>query len=144
MFESLSHWLDTLKQESRLFEHPEDEILHSALASVLYHFIIADQQADAREKHEFERLLKQECDLDDEQVDHLYQAAKASSDNLKGDLHTLNIYLKHNPMVRMTFMRKLLQLIDIHGTRREELDLFFDTLHEVFPEIKDLNRDQEL
>jgi uncharacterized tellurite resistance protein B-like protein len=141
MFESLSHWLDTLKEESRLFEHYEDEILHSALASVLYHLIIADQQVDAREKHEFERLLKQEFDLDDEQIEHLYQAAKASSADLKGDLHTLNIYLKRNPSVRMTFMRKLLQLIDIDGTRREELDIFFDTLHEVFPEIKELNRE---
>ena len=106
MFESLSHWLDALKQESRLFEHYEDEMLHSALASVLYHFINADQQVDAREKHEFERLLKQEFDLDDEQIEHLYQAAKATSADLKGDLHTLNIYLKHNPSVRMTFMRK--------------------------------------
>jgi uncharacterized tellurite resistance protein B-like protein len=141
MFESLSHWLDTLNQESKLFEHSEDEILHSALASVLYHFISADQRVDAREKHEFERLLRQEFDLDDEQIEHLYQAAKASNADLKGDLHTLNIYLKRNPSVRMTFMRKLLQLIDIDGTRREELDLFFDTLHEVFPEIKDLDRE---
>jgi uncharacterized tellurite resistance protein B-like protein len=141
MFESLSHWLDTLNQESKLFEHSEDEILHSALASVLYHFISADQRVDAREKHEFERLLRQEFDLDDEQIEHLYQAAKASNADLKGDLHTLNIYLKRNPSVRMTFMRKLLQIIDIDGTRREELDLFFETLHEVFPEIKDLDRE---
>jgi hypothetical protein len=35
MFDSLKHWFDSLKEESKLFEHREDEILHSALASVL-------------------------------------------------------------------------------------------------------------
>jgi uncharacterized tellurite resistance protein B-like protein len=50
MFESLTHWFNSLKNESKLFDHPEDEILHSALASVLYHVISADQHVDAREK----------------------------------------------------------------------------------------------
>jgi uncharacterized tellurite resistance protein B-like protein len=144
MFESLSHWFDTLKQESKLFEHPDDEILHGALASMLYHFMRAGQSVDARERHEFERILKQEFELDDAQVRHLYQAAQASSGDLHADLHTINFHLKHNPMARMLFMRKLLQLIDIHGAERAELDLFYETLHEVFPEIKAIGRDEEL
>jgi hypothetical protein len=41
-------------------------------------------------------------------------------------------------------MRKLLQLIDIHGTAKEELDLFYETLHEVFPEVKGLKDEDEL
>ncbi|MDH3631152.1 MAG: TerB family tellurite resistance protein [Gammaproteobacteria bacterium] len=144
MFESLTHWFDTLKEQSKLFDHPEDEILHSALASVLYHIISADQHVDAKEKHEFDRILKQEFDLSDEQVDHLYRAAKGSTADVHGDLHTLNFYLKHNPAVRMTFMRKLLQLVDVQGAHREELDLFYETLHEVFPEVKDLNQEDDL
>ncbi len=144
MFESLTHWFDTLKERSKLFDHSEDEILHSALASVLYHVISADQHVDAKEKHEFDRILKQEFDLDDEQVDHLYRAAKGSTADVHGDLHTLNFYLKHNPAVRMTFMRKLLQLVDVDGAHREELDLFYETLHEVFPEVKDLNQEDDL
>jgi uncharacterized tellurite resistance protein B-like protein len=144
MFKSLSHWLDSLKDESKLFEHPEDEILHSALASVLYHIISADEHVDAREKHEFERILKQEFDLDDDQVEHLYQAAKSATADVHGDLHTLNFYLKRNPAMRMVFMRKLLQLIDIHGTRKEELKVFFATLHEVFPEVKEIGNDENL
>jgi len=144
MFESLTHWFDTLKEQSKLFDHPEDEILHSALASMLYHVISADQHVDAKEKHEFDRILKQEFDLSDEQVDHLYRAAKGSTADVHGDLHTLNFYLKHNPAVRMTFMRKLLQLVDVHGAHREELDLFYETLHEVFPEVKDLNQEDDL
>ena len=144
MFESLTHWFDNLKNESKLFDHPEDEILHSALASVLYHVISADQHVDAKEKHEFDRILKQEFDLNDEQVNHLYRAAKGSMADVHGDLHTLNFYLKHNPSVRMTFMRKLLQLVDVDGAHREELDLFYETLHEVFPEVKDLNREDDL
>jgi len=119
MFESLTHWLDSLKEESKLFDHPEDEILHSALASVLYHVISADEHVDAREKHEFERILKQEFDLDDAQVEHLYQAAKSASADVQGDFHTLNFYLKRNPTMRMVFMRKLLQLTDGHGTQKQ-------------------------
>mgnify|MGYP001825588108 FL=1 len=144
MFESLTHWFDTLKDQSKLFDHPEDEILHSALASVLYHVISADQHVNAKEKHEFDRILKQEFDLNDEQVDHLYQAAKGSTADVHGDLHTLNFYLKQNPAVRMTFMRKLLQLVDVHGAHREGLDLFYETLHEVFPEVKDFNQEDDL
>ena len=144
MFESLTHWFDSLKNEGKLFEHPDDEILHSSLASVLYHVISADQHVDAKEKHEFARILKQEFDLDDVQVKHLYAAAKSSSADIHGDLHTLNFYLKRNPAVRMVFMLKLLQLIDIHGTAKEELDLFYETLHEVFPEVKDLKDEDEL
>ncbi|MCP4878063.1 MAG: hypothetical protein GY896_21625 [Gammaproteobacteria bacterium] len=144
MFKSLNHWFDTLKDESRLFEHPEDEMLHSALASVLYHVMNADQRVDAREKREFDRILKQEFDLDQDQVDHLYLAAKGSTADAPDDLHTINFYLKRNPAARMLFMRKLLQLVDIHGAHRRELDLFYETLHEVFPEIRDIDRQQAL
>jgi uncharacterized tellurite resistance protein B-like protein len=144
MFDSLKHWFDSLKQESLLFEHRDDEVLHSALASVLYHVISADQHVDARKKREFDRILKQELDLDDEQIDYLYRAAKASTADARGDLHTLDFYLKHNPAVRMTFMRKLLQLIDIEGVYPQELDVFFEALHEVFPEVKEIGRDENL
>ena len=144
MFESLAHWFENLKNESKLFDHPEDEILHSALASVLYHVINADNHVDAKEKHEFDRILKQEFDLNDEQVDHLYQAAKGSTADVHGDLHTINFYLKHNPVVRMTFMRKLLQLVDVHGTHQGELDVFYETLHEVFPEVKEIDPEANL
>ena len=144
MFESLTHWFDSLKQESKLFEHAEDEILHIALASVLYHVISADEHVDARKKHEFGNILKQEFDLDDAQVEHLYLAAKGSTEDVQGDLQIINLYLKHNPAVRMTFMRKLLQLVDVHGVHKGELDLFFEALHEVFPEVKDMKGDQKL
>ena len=144
MFESLTHWFDTLKNESKLFDHPEDEILHSALASVLYHVINVDKHADAKEKREFGRILKQELDLNDEQVNHLYLAAKGSTADVHGDLHTINFYLKKNPAVRMTFMRKLLQLVDVHGVHKGELDLFYETLHEVFPEVKELGNEEAL
>jgi uncharacterized tellurite resistance protein B-like protein len=125
MFDSLKHWFDSLKEESKLFEHREDEILHSALASVLYHVISADQHVDSKEKHEFERILKQEFDLDDDQVEHLYHAAKGSTEDVHGDLHTIN-------------------LVDVHGTHGEELELFFETLHEVFPEIREIRGDADL
>lgn len=144
MFDSLKHWFESLQEDSKLFEHRDDEILHSALASVLYHVISADQQVNKREKHEFDRILKQEFDLNDEQVAHLYQAARGSTADVHGDLHTINFYLKRNPAMRMTFMRKLLQLVDIHGTHGEELALFYEALHEVFPEVREINGDEDL
>ena len=42
----------------------------------------------------------------------------------------------------MRFMQRLLQLIDIHGTHSPELDLFYETLHEVFPNLKDVGTNE--
>ena len=44
----------------------------------------------------------------------------------------------------MTFMHKLLQLVDVHGAHEGELQIFFDALHEVFPEVKDIRDDADL
>jgi uncharacterized tellurite resistance protein B-like protein len=136
MFESLRHWIESIKDESRLFRHPDDEVLHSALASLLYHFISQEKRHDGREKHEFDRLMKQEFGLSQAQVDHLYQHAKSATGELHGDLQIIDAHLKDNPAVRMQFMQKLLQLINIHGTQSSELDLFYETLHKVFPDVK--------
>jgi uncharacterized tellurite resistance protein B-like protein len=139
MFESVKHWFDSLDEQGRLFEHRDAEILHAALAAVLYRVISADHNVDARKRREFGRILQQEFDLDDTQVEQLYRAARsASGEDVRADLHTINYYLKHNPAVRMNFMRKLLQLIDVEGVYTEELDVFFVALHEIFPEIREL------
>jgi len=136
MFESLTHWFDSLEKESRLFNNAEEEALHSALASVLYHIISADNRVVSREKHNFATILKQECGLDDEQVSHLYEAAKASTSDPHTDLQTVSYYLKDNPGLRMSFMNKLNQLVDIDGIKDGELEIFYDALHLVFPEIE--------
>ena len=143
MFDSLKHWFESLTEDSKLFEHRDDEILHVALASVLYHVLAADPHGiDRRDRHEFDRVMRQELDLNDAQIDHLYTAAKTSTADIHGDLHTINFYLKRNPAMRMTFMRRLLQLVDVHGAHEAELALFFETLHEVFPEVRDLHNDR--
>ena len=82
-------------------------------------------------------FLKQEFDLDQDQVEHLYAAVKGSTADLHGDLHTINSYLKKNPVARMNFMQKLLQIVNIHGTHDGELQVFYEVLHEVFPEVKE-------
>ena len=138
MFESVKHWFDSLEKQSRLFNDPDDEVLHSALASVLYHIISADDQVDSREKHEFSAILKQEFNLNEEQIEHLFLAAKSSTLELLSDLQTVNHYLKQTPTVRMNFMSKLIHLIDIDGVKDRELDIFYETLHLVFPEVKKL------
>ena len=136
MFDSLKHWFASLEEESKLFNNPQEEVLHSALASVLFHIISADKQVVIKEKHRFATILKQEFELDDDQVSHLYQAAKTSTSNPHDDLQTVNHYLKKNPVLRMNFMKKLNQLVDINGVQDSELDIFYEALHTVFPEVK--------
>ncbi|MCP4188763.1 MAG: hypothetical protein GY763_14260 [Gammaproteobacteria bacterium] len=138
MFESLKHWFDSLQDGSKLFDHRHDEVLHSALASVLFHIISANQHVAVREKRMFADILKQECDLNDEQIDYLYQAASQSVSDWHEDLHTINVFLKQNPGMRMNFMKKLIRLIDVDGVQDGELEAFYETLHEVFPEVKQL------
>jgi uncharacterized tellurite resistance protein B-like protein len=138
MFDSLKHWFDSLAQESKLFQHPEDEALHSALASVLYHIVNANKQVDKREMRLFTKIMKQEFGLKDDQIDYLYQTASQSTADWHSDLHTINEFLKTKPVVRMNFMKKLIQLVDVDGIQENELEAFYETLHEVFPEIKEL------
>ena len=45
-------------------------------------------------------------------------------------------------MLRLEFMRRLLQLIDVGGIYPEATDIFFETLHEFLPEVKDLRDDE--
>ncbi len=136
MFESLKHWFDSLEKESKLFNNPEEEALHSALASVLFHIINADKQVARKEKKKFSDILKQEFELNDEQSEHLYQAAKSSTSDPHADLQTVNQYLKPNPVLRMNFMNKLNQLVDIDGVNDRELAIFYEALKLVFPELK--------
>ncbi len=136
MFESLKHWFDSLQEGSKLFSHRQDEALHSALASVLYHIINVNQQVAGRERRMFADILKQECDLNDEQIEHLYQVASQSASDWHADLHTINGFLKQNPGVRLNFMKTLIRLIDVDGVQDGELEAFYETLHEVFPEVK--------
>lgn len=136
MFESIKHWFASLGEESRLFVDVDDEVLHCALASLLYHFIAAEKRHDGREKHEFDRLMKHELGLAQPQIDHLYQAARSAKGELYEDLQTISAHLKDNPSVRMRFMRKLLRLVNLHGVHSDELKLFYETLHEVFPDVQ--------
>lgn len=136
MLESLKHWFTSIPEQSRLFRDSDDEMLHSALASLLWHFIALDDRHNDRAKHEFDRLMMMECGLDQEQSDYLWQAASSATGSLSEDLETINDHMKENPSLRLRFMQQLLELIDIHGIHTDELELFYTTLHEVFPEVK--------
>ena len=136
MFESLTHWFDSLGKESKLFNNAEEEALHSALASVLYHIIIADKKVVSKEANRFSSILKQEFDLHEQQICHLYEAAKSSASDLNADLQTVNNYLKQKPVLRMNFMEKLNQLIYIDGVHDSEMNIFYEALYMVFPDIR--------
>jgi len=138
MFESLKHWFESLEEGSKLFDSPDEETLHSALASVLFHIISADNQIGKKEKKKFADILEQEFELSDKQIDHLYQAAKSSTSDLHADLEMVNIHLKQDPVLRMNFMKKLNQLINLDGVKDRELDIFHEALHLVFPDIKEI------
>ena len=138
MFESVKHWLQSLEQGSHWFEHADDAVLHVALASVLYHAVSENPKLASREKHHFADILHRECELDAATIDHLWEVASASTSDYHGDLHIVHEHLKDNPAVRMDFLKKLLEVVDIHGVQEGELELFHEAVHELFPEIKEI------
>ncbi len=135
MFNSLNHWLATLDNESNLFEHPESEAIHVALASLLYHIIDADHIENASEVDKFNEIMANEFSLSDQQISLLYAQVKNLKSDLKSDLLTVNTYLKENPNLRMTFMSKLNQLIDVDGVDDNEIDIFYQAMGVIFPEV---------
>lgn len=135
MFESLHHWLESLDEKSSLFEHPDAEIIHVALASLLYHIMSVDGQVSDREKHKFALILENEFDLTAEQVTRLYTYVKTLKSDLTTDLKTINQHLKHSPHLRMLLMSKLNQLIAVDGVKNDELNIFYDAMRVIFPEV---------
>lgn len=100
-----------------------------------YNIISADNRVVSREKHKFATILEQEFELDDEQIDHLYEAAKSSTSDPHANLQTVSQYLKPYPGLRMNFMNILNQLVDIDGIKDGELDIFCEALHLIFSEV---------
>ena len=135
MFNSLKHWMETENKENKLFEDPDSEVLHIALASILFHIICADNLESNKEKHKFALIMKDEFDLSQEQIISLYSFVKALKSNLKSDLITIDEYLKENPNIRMTLMSKLNQLIAIDSVSNDELEIFYDAMAVVFPDV---------
>jgi len=135
MFTSLKHWLATLDKESQLFEHADSEVIHVALASLLYHIISADKVENSREKNEFKLIMTNEFKLSEQQTMALYCYVKTLKSDLKSDLLTVNYYLKDNPNLRMTLMSKLNQLIGVDGVDNEELNIFYEAMKVIFPDI---------
>ncbi len=139
MFESLKTWLDSLEKESKLFNHADEESIHIALASLLYHIINSDNLPSEREKHKFSQILREEFGLADSQVSSLYHSVKNLKTDIHTDLKTIEEHLKDKPYLRMIFMQKLIQLISIDGVTSKEMDIFYDAMKVVFPELSDDN-----
>jgi uncharacterized tellurite resistance protein B-like protein len=137
MFESVKHWFESLDDDRHVFHHADDQVLHVALASLLFHIISADRIERPKEKRMFSEILKQECDLDDEQIRHLYERAKSLNSDVHDDLETISHYLKDSPGLRKEFMNKLNQLMMVDWVRETELETFNEALHVFFPDIKD-------
>lgn len=136
MFESLKHWFESAGNHPHLFEHHEDETLHAALASLLYHLIDLDHKESAREYQYFSNILRQEFELSEAQVKHLHDATVNSTTDLNADLVIINKYLSNNPVLRMKFMEKLNRLIATDGILDKEISAFYQALHVVFPDIE--------
>jgi uncharacterized tellurite resistance protein B-like protein len=137
MFESVKHWFESASEDQHVFHHADDQLLHIALASLLFHIISADEVESAKEKRMFADILRTECDLNDEQIAHLYDRAKSLKSDVHSDLETISHYLKDNPMLRTEFMSKLNQLVNVDWVREKELETFNEALHVFFPDIKE-------
>ena len=137
MFESLKSWFDSLETEGKLFNHPDEEAIHVAVASLLYHIINADDLESAKEKHKFTVIMSEEFGLTDKQISTLYRYVKTLKSDLTTDLNTVNEYLKDNPNLRMALMNKLNQLIGVDGVKSNELQIFYDAIKVIFPDLVD-------
>ncbi|MFT7531901.1 MAG: putative tellurite resistance protein B-like protein [Gammaproteobacteria bacterium] len=137
MFESVKHWFESTDGGSHLFDHADDESVHLALASVLYHIINAGHHETHKETRESRALLKKEFDLNDEQADYLHTAVQSANSDFEADLKTINEHLKEKPMVKLIFMQKLIQLVSIDGILDDELSDFYRAFHVIFPEIRE-------
>ena len=139
MFESLKHWLESLTANTTaesLFNHPDDEAIHVALASLLYHIIAVDKHESKKEKHRFSTILQTEFKLNEDQIAALYSYVKTLKTDVRTDLNTVNHYLKDKPVMRMNLMMKLNRLMSLDGINSKELEIFYDAMHVFFPEIK--------
>ncbi len=137
MFESIKHWFESLDHAESHFDHPDDEMLHGALASVLMHIINADNIESSNEKSKFFDIMQSEFRLDNEKINYLYRAAKSSTVAVKDDMLIIKQFLKDNPVVKMQFFDQLNQLVDLNGVQENELKVFYEALYEVFPELND-------
>ena len=136
MFESIKHWFQSTHTKSSHFEHGENEAVHLALASVLYHIINADHDESRREISKFKDILMSEFDLSEEQAEYLHTSVASATSNFDKDLEVINQHLIDNPMVKKQFMEKLIHLVSIDGVLDDELDDFYKALNVIFPEIK--------
>ena len=136
MFDSIKHWFQSANNQTHLFDHGDDESIHLALASVLYHIINKSHRESDREVANFRDILMSEFNLSEEQADYLHQAAESATSDFEQDLEIIKQHLVDNPMIKKQFMEKLIYLISIDGVLDDELDDFYKALHVIFPEIK--------
>ena len=85
--------------------------------------------------NEFKLIMANEFKLSEQQIMALYSYVKTLKSDLKSDLLTVNDYLKDNPNMRMTLMRKLNQLIDVDGVDNDEFNIFYEAMEVIFPDV---------
>ena len=127
-----------MNEHSELFDHKDEEAVHVALASLLYHIISVDKLESDKEKHHFSSILKEEFNLTGAQVVSLYEQVKTLKTDFHEDLKTISEHLTNNPHLRMSFMEKLIHLMSIDGVSDNELAIFNDALNVVFPELQEV------
>jgi uncharacterized tellurite resistance protein B-like protein len=125
----------TTSQSTNLFDHSDDQEVHVALASLLYHVISADHTESKKEKHEFASILKDQFELNEQQIAELYYHVKKVSTTVSEDLKVIDQHLKRNPHLRFIFMKKLNHLIAVSGLKGNEMDIFYLAQKTLFPEI---------
>lgn len=124
-----------MDEHSELFDHTDEEAVHIALASLLYHIVSADKLESDKEKHLFSDILKEEFNLTSQQVIMLYDYARTLKTDFHEDLKTISEHLMKKPQLRMSFMEKLIHLMSLDGVSEKELVIFNDTIKVVFPEL---------
>ncbi|TQV77422.1 hypothetical protein FLL45_05620 [Aliikangiella marina] len=136
MFEAFKSWLKQSNQPQKLFDHRDEEEIHVALAHLLYHIISIDKMESSREKETFCEIMREEFELNDEQIGQLYHYVESLNSDFHNDLQTINAHLVKNPHLKMAFMQKLIHMMSLDGVSNAELDVFYDAMRVVFPELE--------
>ena len=135
MFDAFKDWLKLGDHPQKLFDHSDEQEIHVALAHLLFHIISIDNLESNREKQKFCEIMSEEFELNDDQISRLYHYVESLNSDFHNDLQTINEHLKHNPHLRMAFMQKIIHMMSLDGVSNAELDVFYDAMRVVFPEL---------
>lgn len=134
MFQNIRHWLHEMAAKKHLFSEDDNPLLRTSIAALLCHVIRSDAEEDSRERKLFIRFFDEEFGLSEDQAAELYREAKSMNQNYNACLQVINAELKDNAIEKKEVMEYINKIIDVHGVKDEEIQLFEEAKRVLFPD----------